>query len=149
MLSTNRWQQRQMGDRRQPQGKRAFYLSFTATMEHVRYILLLLFSLTVCINILENYLTSCLRAIDWVVGPQSILTDVSLAILRGAPLTLASGRCIIQTGRGKWCLYFHQSCQDFFFCLAKQPIRYSCMWLVVTCSVSKVCVCVCVKKQLD
>lgn len=114
MLSTNRWQQRQMGDGRLPQGKRAFYLRFTATMEHVRYILLLLFNLTVCINILENYLTSCLRAIDWIVGPQSVLTDVSLEILRGAPLTLASGRCIIQTGRGKWCLYFHQSSMDIF-----------------------------------
>lgn len=113
MLSTNHWQQRQMGDGRQSQGKRAFYLSFTATMEHVCYILLLLFNPTVCISTLKNYLTSSLRAIDW--GPHIILTGVSLVILRGAPLTLASGRCIIQTGRAKWCLYFHQSCQGIFF----------------------------------
>lgn len=47
-------------------GERGLYLSFTATMEHVRFVLLLLFTHTVCISLLENYITSCLRAIDWV-----------------------------------------------------------------------------------
>lgn len=110
-------------------GERGLYLSFTATMEHVRFALLLLFTHTVCISLLENYIASCLRAIDWVTGPHSILTDVSLAIfcMRGAPLTLASGRCIIQTGRGKWGLYFHQSHQDILKCfavLANQILLY-------------------------
>lgn len=60
-------------------GERGLYLSFTATMEHVRAVLLPLFTLTECIGLLENYITSCLEAIDWITGPHSIPTDVSLA----------------------------------------------------------------------
>lgn len=53
-------------------GEMGLCLSFTATMEHVCFVLLLLFTHTVCISWQENYITSCVRAFHWVTGPHGI-----------------------------------------------------------------------------
>lgn len=53
-------------------GEMGLCLSFTATMEHVCFVLLLLFTHTVCISWQENYITSCVRAFHRVTGPHGI-----------------------------------------------------------------------------
>lgn len=53
-------------------GEMGLCLGFTTTMEDVCFVLLPLFGHTVYISWQENYITSCVRAFDWVTGPHGI-----------------------------------------------------------------------------